>query len=170
MTTVDRFMAASYDPAMSDPMMEGIAVLEADRSGDTSDTMQTWSFPDLEVLPVEWCGLNPGDEMGLLRFWRQDGNVYVYAWSEKVGKPLEHTNADSFALVFSSRERHPARARALMEEVFVPAFRAGGPMKLLQAALLLQASGKSPDGMDYLKFAGDRGGAPPGTVELGAGI
>ena len=27
MTTVDRFMAASYDPAMSDPMMEGIAVL-----------------------------------------------------------------------------------------------------------------------------------------------
>ena len=167
---------------MSNAIMEAVAVVESDRSGDV---MQTWSFPELTGVPLDRCGLESGDDTGVLRFW-QAGACFFYAWSEKVGKALDFTNADAsarprrarvpprarpprrFALVFSSRERHPARAKALMEEVFVPAYRAGGPMHLLQAVLLIQTSGKSPDGMNFLSFASDRGGAPPGTVEVGA--
>jgi hypothetical protein len=54
-----------------------------------------------------------------------------------------------------------------MRECLVPAYREGGPMKLLQAFLTLQTSGASPGGAtNYLAFAADKGGAPPGTTEL----
>ena len=76
---------------MSNAMLEGIAILEADRWGDT---MQTWSFPELEGVPLGRCGLNTGDEQGLLRFWQQ-GSIFMDAFSEKVGKALEFTNADA---------------------------------------------------------------------------
>lgn len=39
-------------------------------------------------------------------------------------------------------------------------------MKLMQAFLVLQSSGKSPEGMNYLAFGADKGGAPKGTLEL----
>ena len=145
---------------MSNGMLESVAVIEADRWGDA---MQTWSFPELEGVPLDKCGLS---SPGTLRFWKR-GPLYFYVFPEKVGKTLEFTTADAFAIVFSSRERHPARARALMEEVLVPNYREGGPMKLLQAFLTLQTSGKAPGtGMNYLNFAADKGGAPAGTEEL----
>ena len=145
-------------------MLEGVAVVEADRWGDA---MQTWSFPELGGVPLDRCGLGEADDSyGVLRFWSV-GPLCYYCFPEKVGKALEFTNAAAFALVFSSRERHPARALALMRECLVPAYREGGPMKLLQAFLTLQTSGASPGGAtNYLAFAADKGGAPPGTTEL----
>ncbi|KAH8070003.1 hypothetical protein JL721_5546 [Aureococcus anophagefferens] len=106
------------------------------------------------------CGLGEADDSyGVLRFWSV-GPLCYYCFPEKVGKALEFTNAAAFALVFSSRERHPARVLALMRECLVPAYREGGPMKLLQAFLTLQTSGASPGGAtNYLAFAADKGGA-----------
>ena len=67
-------------------MLEGVAVVEADRWGDA---MQTWSFPELGGVPLDRCGLGEADESyGVLRFWSV-GPLCYYCFPEKVGKALE---------------------------------------------------------------------------------
>ncbi|KAH8055592.1 hypothetical protein JL722_7929 [Aureococcus anophagefferens] len=81
---------------MSNGMLEGVAVVEADRWGDA---MQTWSFPDLGGVPLDRCGLGEADDSyGVLRFWSV-GPLCYYCFPEKTSgaSPGGATNYLAFA-------------------------------------------------------------------------